>query len=48
MIHFTLKKVFLEQVFLVDVEHSRVNYSMVVQRNSPKRKNVFKPCDLNT
>ena len=29
------------------LEPSRVNYSMVVQRDCPKRKNVFKPCDLN-
>ena len=29
------------------LERSRVNYSMVVQRDCPKRKNVFKICDLN-
>ena len=34
-------------VFLCHLEGSRVNFSMVVQRDCPKRKNSFKPCDLN-
>ena len=29
------------------LEPSRINYSMVVHRDCPKSKNIFKPCDLN-
>ena len=29
------------------LEGSRANYSMVVQRYCPKRKNIFKPCERN-
>ena len=44
----TLVKRSLLHVKIVKIlEGSRVNYSMVVQRDCPKRKNIFKPCDLN-
>ena len=32
---------------IVCLEPSRVNYSMIVQRDCPKHKKNFKPCDRN-